>query len=190
MSDVTEHQRFILLDRDGVLNRWVPNDYVMSPNDLHLLPGAADAVRDLNAAGYGVIVISNQQCVGKGLLSLQQLAEISEDLRAKIREASGGQILDFFYCPHLKEEGCSCRKPLPGLIDQARSKYGFDLSSTILVGDSFTDLAAAHAADCRSVLVLSGLAREPYLAGDRPAIEPEFVAADLAEATAHLIAKS
>lgn len=187
---MTEHQRYILLDRDGVLNRWVPNDYVMSPDDLHLLPGAADAVRDLNVAGFGVIVISNQQCVGKGLLSLGQLADISEDLQTKIHEASGGRILDFFYCPHLKEEGCSCRKPLPGLIDQARSKYGFDPSSTAFVGDSYSDLAAAQAASCRSILVLSGLARELYLGGDLPDTEPEFVAADLAEAAAHLIAQS
>lgn len=185
--DVTKYLRHLLIDRDGVLNRWVPNGYVTSPNDLHLLPGVANAVRDLNTQGFGVIVISNQQCVGKGLLELSRLDEISRDLQSKIHAASGGQILDFFYCPHLKEEQCACRKPRPGLITQAQERYGFEPSSTFLVGDSYIDLVAAHAAGCRAILALSGIDRERYLRGDLPEPKPEFVAADLAEAAAYIL---
>ncbi|GEM_PF-379751 len=176
---------YVLVDRDGVLNVAVANGYVTDPSMLHILPGAAVAVAELNRAGYGVIVISNQQCVGKGLLSRDGLRQITERLRDCIRDASGGDIDAFYYCPHLREERCACRKPSPGMIFAAQDRFGFDLAETPFIGDSYTDLETAKAAGTPAIFTLCGLEAERYHAGDPLPVASTPVVADLAEAVGH-----
>lgn len=182
-----DNRRFVLLDRDGVLNAAPNNRYVTSAVELVLLPGAAEAVRKFNDNDFGVLVVSNQQCVGKGLLTAKELNELSTHLAALIRDSSGGEILHFFYCPHLVEDNCDCRKPKPGLILQAREKYGFDPGETYLIGDSYKDLETARTARCPSILVLSGNDTARYQAGDPPPGPPAHVAENLLRAVDHIV---
>lgn len=146
-----------------MLNRDLPGS-VLHPNQLYLLPQAGQAVRQLNEAGYGIIVVTNQACVGRGDVSPTVLDAIHTKLERLI-EASGGQITVFYVCPHREEDACECRKPSPGLIQRARADYDFDPSATWLVGDSERDLLAAHAAGCKPALVLSGKENQEAASG-------------------------
>jgi D-glycero-D-manno-heptose 1,7-bisphosphate phosphatase len=123
-----------------VLNALRPGDYVKTPAELVLLPGAPEAVAALRAAGYLTILISNQQGVGKGVMSRADLDAVTEKLRAAI------PLDDVFYCTHLASEGCACRKPAPGMLIAAARKHDIDLARSIFYGDSDTDEQAARAA--------------------------------------------
>lgn len=146
--------RAVLLDRDGVLNRDTPSG-VRRLDELQVLPGAADSVKRLTRAGYRVLVLTNQSGIGRGRLSAGELDEIHAALRREI-EAQGGRIDGIYVCPHHPDAGCACRKPAPGLIDQARREWGFEPAETWFVGDAVRDVDAALAAGCRPALVLTG----------------------------------
>lgn len=181
-----ERNKYILVDRDGVINEAVRDGYITSPDMLRLLPGAAEAIAALNRHGFEVLVISNQQCVGKGIITTDELDRITQRLCELVGEA-GGRIQDVFYCPHLASEGCGCRKPKPGLILQAQERYGFDPAETYFIGDSFADIETAQRAGCPAVFVLSGLDAGRHHAGEPFPRPPERVADDLADAVAFVI---
>lgn len=168
----------VLLDRDGVLNR-DSDDFIKSPEELLLLPGAAEAVARLNQAGYTTPVITNQSGVGRGLFAVDVLDEIHAKLRQEI-EAAGGRVEQIYACPHRPDEGCDCRKPKPSMILQAERELGLDLSRSWYVGDKKEDVLCGHAAGVRTILVLSGktAAYDPTLF----LVAPDFVASDLREA--------
>ena len=147
----------VLLDRDGVLNRDLPGS-VTTLGELSLEPGADRAVALLSRAGYAVLVITNQAAVGRGQLSAAELARINGQLAAWIA-AAGGRLDRFYVCPHAEQEGCPCRKPKPGLIEQAQREWGFAPGQTWFVGDAERDVAAAGAAGCRPALVRTGKGR-------------------------------
>ncbi len=135
---------FVLLDRDGTLDRLRPG-YVSDPDDLGVLHGAVDVVRQLNECGAKVVVVTNQRGIATGALSEHQLVAVHRRLVAEF--AAGGAHFDGFHvCPH--EEGtCDCRKPRPGLIIQALSRAAWSRTSqTVMVGDSDRDSGAAQAA--------------------------------------------
>lgn len=145
---------FLLLDRDGVLNE-DRSDSVRAPEQLILLPGVGEALRLLHAAGTRVLVITNQACVGKGLVTPATLDAIHALLQQGVA-AAGGVIDAIYHCPHTDAEACPCRKPRPGLLQQAQAAWGFDMSQTWFVGDAERDVAAARAAGCRPALVRTG----------------------------------
>lgn len=147
-------RRFVLLDRDGVLNR-EGDPFVLTPSQLELLPGAADAVARMNDAGFDVVVVTNQSCVGRGLIDGAALEAVHERLRELLAE-SNGTLVDIYACPHTPAEGCRCRKPRPGLLLDAAHEHDIDLASTWFVGDALPDLEAALAAGCRPALVRTG----------------------------------
>lgn len=134
------------LDRDGVLNHRIPGDtYVTRPEELRVLPHAAEGVRELARRGYLTVVVTNQRGVGRGLMSLADLEAVHARLRAEL--AAGGARLDGIYaCPHDRDAGCECRKPRPGLLLRAARELGIDLARSLLVGDSERDLEAGRAA--------------------------------------------
>jgi D-glycero-D-manno-heptose 1,7-bisphosphate phosphatase len=170
--------RVVLLDRDGVINTSVRDGYVTRPEDLRLVPGSGEALAELKRAGFTIAVVSNQQCVGKGIITANTLDAISERLRAMVAE-HGGAIDAFFYCPHLATAGCACRKPLPGLIDEARRRFGFDPAGVFMAGDSYTDLQTAANAGCRSIFVRSGLDAVRQDNGEPFPVRPDYVVDDL-----------
>lgn len=144
--------RVLLLDRDGVLNVDRPN-YVLSVEELLLLPDVGEALALLSA--FTIVVITNQACLGKGLLTQAGLETIHAQLQSEI-VGKGGRIDHFYSCPHTDAMACCCRKPKPGLLLQAQAAYGFIPEQTWYVGDAGRDIEAAVAAGCRPALVLTG----------------------------------
>jgi D-glycero-D-manno-heptose 1,7-bisphosphate phosphatase len=170
----------VFLDRDGVINR-NRTDYVKQWSEFRFLPGALRAIADLTAAGYQLFVVTNQACIGKGLLSHADLDELHQRMLHEI-EWAGGHIAGTFYCPHRSDEGCHCRKPAPGLLLRARDEYGVDLRQAIMVGDSMTDINAAAAVGVPAILVLSGLGRQTALHAPRDSTASWQPALNLAHA--------
>jgi len=175
-------KRYVFLDRDGVINEDVVGDYVRSADQLKFIPGSLDAIAELTRAGYGVVVVSNQSGVGKGIYTLDDLDRISAVMSAAI-EAAGGRILAYFYCPHTDEDQCVCRKPMPGLLHRAAEQFSIDCTTTYMVGDSARDVVAGQAAGCKTILV------EEHMADGRGA-EPTYIVRSLAEAAAVILGKS
>lgn len=148
-------RKFVLLDRDGVINRRIADGYVTSWEQFEFLPRALDALKRLADHGYETIVVSNQAGVGKGLLSPEVLEDITRRFVAQV-EAHGGRISKVYYCPHRPEDRCRCRKPEVGLLLQAQAEHGFNFADTFLVGDSESDLMAAERVGSPAVLVAAG----------------------------------
>ncbi len=157
----------ILLDRDGTINV-ERRDYVRSTRELVLLPGALAGLVRLATLNVPILVVTNQSCVGRGIISQCELDEIHAELAASVRKA-GGRIDGFFACTHHPDAGCSCRKPRPGLLQQAMADHNLHASECIMVGDSLSDCSAAGAAGCRCILVCTGLQGE-MLASKLPAV--------------------
>jgi histidinol-phosphate phosphatase family protein len=174
----------VFLDRDGVIIRELPG-HVLSPEDVDLIPGAAEAIARLHRAGHLVMVVTNQSAVGRGLLTLAKLEAIHSRLRDRIRR-EGGEITEFLVCPHLPEAGCPCRKPRPGLLIQACGQLGIDLRSSFMVGDQTVDMEAARLAGYHAILVLSG---QTSTAPTSP-VGIDHVADDLAGAADFILAHS
>ena len=144
----------IFLDRDGVLNR-ERADYVKSVQELKILPGVLSALSQLARLDCPIFVVTNQSCVGRDIISRSELNVIHGALLDEVKQ-NGGRIDQFYVCPHHPEEGCSCRKPQPGLLRKAAQEHGLNLGHCIFIGDAITDYQAAQGAGCRSILVRSG----------------------------------
>jgi D-glycero-D-manno-heptose 1,7-bisphosphate phosphatase len=132
--------RTVFLDRDGVLNRKLPEgEYVSAWEHFHLLPGAAEAIAKLKRAGMRVLVVSNQRGIALGLYHAEDVDRIHAQLQNEL-SAQGTQIDGFYFCPHDKG-ACNCRKPLPGLFEQAQSEFpDIEPQSSLMVGDSLSDI--------------------------------------------------
>jgi D-glycero-D-manno-heptose 1,7-bisphosphate phosphatase len=156
----------ILLDRDGVIN-FDSDQYILTPDQWLPLPGSPEAIAALHAAGYRVVVVSNQSGIGRGLLSEVVLASIHEKMRRTI-EAAGGRFSGIYYCPHGPDDGCDCRKPGIGLLRRIRQDFGCKLTGVPFVGDKLSDIEAAEAVHARPILVRSGDGRRTEsVLGDR-----------------------
>jgi len=130
----------VFLDRDGVLNEKMPEgQYVRSWSDFHLLPGVPEAIARLNRAGLRVVVVTNQRGVALGLYSAADVDAIHARLQDALA-AHGAHVDGFFFCPHDKNQ-CACRKPLPGLFDQAQARFPeISAETTVMIGDSLSDI--------------------------------------------------
>jgi D-glycero-D-manno-heptose 1,7-bisphosphate phosphatase len=143
----------VFLDRDGVINRKPPEgDYITRWEDMELLPGVVEGIGLLNQANFCVIVITNQRCVAKGLISEAGLEEIHRRM-TEILARSGARVDGIYYCPHDLEASCACRKPAPGMLLEAARSRGIDLPSSWMVGDSDIDVEAGRRAGCKTVLL-------------------------------------
>lgn len=145
---------FIFLDRDGVLNRDRSHS-VRHRSEFELIDRVPAAIHRLNEKGYRLIVITNQACIGRGDLDIAELKAIHDQMKMAI-EAGGGGVTDIYVCPHTDADGCTCRKPEPGLLIQASKDYGIDLRTTWFIGDDERDMQAAAAAGCRPGIVRTG----------------------------------
>jgi D-glycero-D-manno-heptose 1,7-bisphosphate phosphatase len=148
----------VVLDRDGVINP-EGSPFVLRPDQVRLLNGVGEAIARLNDAGFATLVASNQSCVGRGLISEEQLALVTTAFDEEIAR-HGGRIDAWYICPHAPDEGCECRKPRPGLLLRAAVEWGFDPARTYFVGDAQRDAEAARAAGMRPALVRTGKAGE------------------------------
>ena len=145
----------VYLDRDGTINHDSP-DYIKSRSEFKFIPGSIEAIRLLTLSGFTSIVITNQSALARKFISPGELDLIHSMMKDAIL-SGGGMITDIFFCPHMPNDGCECRKPAPGLLLQAQRKYNIDLSKSIMVGDSVKDIECARNAGCgQAVLVKTG----------------------------------
>jgi len=181
MNAKNRHDRVVFLDRDGVINKSPPKgSWVFRWEDLELADGALAALRQLHEHGFTVVVVTNQSCVGRGLAELEMIQAIN----ARVVEAvgnAGGEIARVYMCPHTDADGCSCRKPRPGMIEQAARDLSLDPARAFLVGDSERDIQAGAAKGCTTILV----AGPPE--ADTPETQADYTVADLGEAVALIL---
>ena len=162
----------LFVDRDGTLI--VERHHLADPEQVELLPGVAEALRTVRAAGHPVVVVSNQAGVGRGLFDIARVHEVMARLRQLLRR-EGVELDAIRFCPHAPDAGCDCRKPEPRLFREAAEDLRLSLVASAMVGDKWIDVDAGHAVRGAGVLVRTGHGREE-LAVARP---PEARAADL-----------
>lgn len=184
-------RRVVFLDKDGTLLQDVP--YNVDPDLMQFMSGAVQGVRLLYAAGYDIVVVSNQSGVARGYFDLQALHAVEKRLTNMLAEADV-PLLGFYYCPHHPEGtsapfsiACSCRKPKPGLLIRAASEHHIDLDRSWLIGDILDDVEAGHRAGCRSILLFNGHETEWLFTPERM---PEMIARDLVEAAGYILSHS
>jgi D-glycero-D-manno-heptose 1,7-bisphosphate phosphatase len=172
---------FVILDRDGVINEDSP-EYIKSPEEWIPVDGSLDAIAALTRAGVDVYIATNQAGVARGKLTLTSLKSIHKKMLDQIR-AAGGDIREIACCLHHPNDACECRKPRPGMLLDLAQHHNLVLPEGYFVGDSEKDMAAAHAAGCQGVLVLTGNGQATLEAN--PDHQPVF--RDLAAFTQHLL---
>jgi len=153
-------QPAVFLDRDGTLIE--ERGYLDRLDLLTVFPWTADALRLLKRAGFATIVISNQSALARGIIDEAFLTEVHRELSARL-ERGGGVIDRYYFCPHLDDaqveryrQTCRCRKPGPGMIEQACREMNLDPARSVMVGDRWLDVACGRAAGTRTVLVRTG----------------------------------
>ena len=147
--------RAVFLDRDGVINRKASGGgYIVRWEDIEVLPGVAEGIATLNQMGFLVIIVTNQRCVAKRLVSAEGIERLHHRMCLEFRRANA-RIDAVFFCPHEIFEGCDCRKPKPGMLFEAARTHHINLEESWMVGDSDADIQAGKAAGCRTVALLS-----------------------------------
>jgi len=146
-------RRAVFLDRDGVINREV--DYLSRVEQIAVLPGAPQALKALRAAGFKVVVVTNQSGVARGYFSEAQLRRIHRELKKRLARA-GGKWDALYYSPHAADSAHPMRKPGIGMLKKAQTRFRLDLKASYFVGDTTTDVQTARNAGCVAVLVRTG----------------------------------
>jgi D-glycero-D-manno-heptose 1,7-bisphosphate phosphatase len=168
----------VFLDRDGTVIH--EKGYLSDPEVVVLIPGAARGIRLLNYLGLRTVVVSNQSGVARGYFPVSVVEEINTRVQSLLGEA-GASLDGMYYCPHHPDDGCTCRKPEPGMLQLAAEELGIDLPTSYMVGDKADDIGAVHRVEGKGILVLTGNGTAELEAwqGD----PPDFVAQDLLEAS-------
>jgi len=176
----------VFLDRDGVINK-DSAEYIKHPSEFEFIPKSQEAISLLTRNGFQVIVITNQSMSGRSIATKETLDAIFEKMKTGV-EMAGGRITDIFYCPHIDEDHCSCRKPKPGLIFQAQKKYQINVSESFMVGDSEKDISCARKAGCgKSLLVKTGNGPAAYSELSKNPRALDYFAEDLYDAACWII---
>jgi D-glycero-D-manno-heptose 1,7-bisphosphate phosphatase len=180
--------KLIILDRDGTINE-DRDDFVKTPDEWVPIPGALEAIARLNQAGWHTVVATNQSGLGRGTFDMATLNAMHAKLNQLLAK-QGGRIDAVFFCPHAPEESCTCRKPLPGLLEQIGERFGALLRDVPVVGDSLRDLQAGAAVGCPTHLVRTGKCAgldDAQVEAIRAQVPGTRVHADLAAFAEHLI---
>jgi D-glycero-D-manno-heptose 1,7-bisphosphate phosphatase len=148
----------VILDRDGVINQ-DSDAFIKTPDEWIPIPGSLEAIGRLYKAGYQIVVATNQSGLARGLFDQNALDGIHHKMKTAIQQHSG-ELAGIYFCPHGPDDGCSCRKPKPGLLQQIEQELDIDPIQTVLVGDSLRDLQAATTFGIKPVLVLTGKGRK------------------------------
>ncbi|USX29124.1 HAD family hydrolase [Oxalobacteraceae bacterium OTU3CINTB1] len=170
----------VFLDKDGTLIDDVP--YNVDPGRMTLAPGAVAGLRRLSCLGYRLLVVSNQPGVAQGRFDAGALEPVRQRL-AQLLSEQGVRLEGFYYCPHAPDDGCACRKPLPGMLLTAAAEHQVDLAASWMIGDILDDVEAGARAGCRTILVDNG---NETLWLRSPLRTPTWIASDL-DAAAQLI---
>jgi D-glycero-D-manno-heptose 1,7-bisphosphate phosphatase len=183
----------LFLDRDGVVIREV--DLLTRTGQVMLLEGVPEAIERAQRAGWAVVVVSNQTVVARGLCSEADVREIHREIEDRLVEAGCRALDGWYFCPHHPDadvpayrDTCACRKPRPGMLEQAAKALGLDLEVSVMIGDRLSDIAAGRAAGCETILVRCGAHAAPPIVGMESSdiVRPTFECRDLAAAVAAL----
>lgn len=178
-------KKVVFIDRDGVLNEDPIGDYVKTWQDFRFIPGAIEALKKLSRLGFELVIISNQAGIGDGVFSETALNEITKKMLAEL-DKNDIRIAGIYYCLHGKEANCDCRKPKPGLFEQAAHDISFLPSKTYFIGDKISDVEAGNRFGLKTLFVLTG-----HGTMDQPKLtaqdQPEGVFPSLKEAVDYVI---
>jgi D-glycero-D-manno-heptose 1,7-bisphosphate phosphatase len=170
-------RRAVFLDRDGTIN--IEKEYLYQVKDFEFIQGAPEAIRLLNQAGIMAVVATNQSGVARGYYTEDDVENLHRHIAHELECSSGAHIDAWLYCPHHPAGRgsyslqCDCRKPLPGMLQEAARRYGIDLDNSTMIGDKLADIEAGKAAGCRTILVRTG-----YGTVDEKYIGPDTVVCD------------
>jgi D-glycero-D-manno-heptose 1,7-bisphosphate phosphatase len=179
----------VFLDRDGVINHDSP-DYIKSWSEFEFLPGSLKGLRQLTLNRFPIIIITNQSVIHRKMVTKKNL-DFIHDMMKKTVQLNGGEIKDIFYCPHIPEDGCDCRKPNPGLIYRAKKRYRIELETSIMVGDSVKDIECARNAGCGTAILVktgNGVTAEKIL--KEKMIHPDVIVRNLLEAVNWIVTRN
>lgn len=183
MAGKSDNVKLVILDRDGVINE-DRDDFVKNSMEWVPLNHSLEAIANLTQAGWRVVVATNQSGIARGLFDMHALNAMHEKMHRMVGQA-GGRIDAIFFCPHGPNDGCQCRKPLPGMVMEIAERFNVKLSDLPMVGDSLRDLEAIVAAGGRPILVKTGKGLATLEKGGLP--EGTLVFDDLYDAAEHLI---
>lgn len=171
----------VFLDRDGTIIRDV--NYLRTADQIELLPGVPDALRQLRSGGFLLVLVTNQSAVARGYVTEDDVRAVHDALQALLRP-HGAQMDAIYYSPYLPEgtvpqyaRRSECRKPAPGMLLQAARELNIDLTRSYMVGDKDTDVEAGRRANCRTVL----------LGSPGGQVQPDLIARDLPHAAAIIL---
>ena len=177
---MTDRTGAIFMDRDGTVSEEV--GYMYHAGLYRMYPWTGEAIRKINESGMKSVLITNQSGVERGYINDSTVQEVHQVLRQGLLQ-SRAQMDAIYYCPHIPESKCECRKPKPGMILQATRELHIDLDQSFMIGDRYTDIHTANAAGIRSILVSSGDgASESARYSVLPGPQPHFVADNLLQA--------
>ncbi|MBR2440668.1 MAG: HAD family hydrolase [Lentisphaeria bacterium] len=185
-------KKVFFLDRDGVIIE--DANYLSSPEQVVLCPGTPEAFRMIKAAGYEIVVVSNQSGIARGYFTYDDLAKVEKHIENCLTDAGAPLPAGWYYCPHHKKGSvaeyavdCDCRKPKPGLLLAAKKELDIDCGESFIIGDKVSDLESGFAAGCKAgVLVLTGHGTEQEL---KPLEKPYETAPEILEAVKLLLKK-
>ena len=181
----------IFLDRDGTINKEV--DRCHNKEDFELLPGVAEAIRNINCSEYIAVVITNQPVIACGFCSVEELSKIHRKMDTLL-SLEKAYVDALYFCPHHPDKGfpgeipeykikCECRKPNIGLIERAVHEHNIDLSRSVFIGDTTRDIEAGHRAGMKAILVKTGYAGLDKKYNSKP----DYIAGDLKEAVEYVL---
>lgn len=168
--------RLVLIDRDGTLN--VERHYLSSPDEIELIPRAAEAVKILRSLGLPVAVVTNQSAIGRGYFSIEQLGKIHDRLREVLR-AGGTEVDAIYFCPHLPADGCECRKPAAKMARQAAQDFNAKLLESFVIGDNICDIEMGKNINVVTILVRTGYGAKTE---QESRTKPDYIVEDIYEA--------
>ena len=175
-----QKQKAVFFDRDGVLSQVFFRDgkpvAPLDPKDFKLVPDAESCVKNLSAAGYVLVVVTNQPDVVRGWLAPEALEAMNAMLLRKLGGPAG--IRSIYICPHDNQDNCSCRKPKPGLLLKGAEEWNIDLGASFMIGDRKVDVDAGKAAGCKTLLIEADYNR---------GVQADFNAPDLSAAAAWIL---
>ncbi|HBZ18721.1 MAG TPA: D-glycero-beta-D-manno-heptose-1,7-bisphosphate 7-phosphatase [Betaproteobacteria bacterium] len=177
--------KLAIIDRDGVIN-YDSDQYIRTPAEWKPIPQSLEAIARLNHAGYRVVLATNQSGVGRGLFDMSTLNAIHDKMYRALAHV-GGRIDALFFCPHIDESNCDCRKPKPGMLLDIAKRFNVDLKNIPFIGDSLKDLQAAQAVGAKPILVRTGKGEKTSTDQRLPKGTIQFV--DLNNAVKHIISE-
>lgn len=168
-------QRFLMLDRDGVVT--AENGYLSDPDGVDLLPGVTASLARARELGLGAVIVTNQSGIGRGYFDEEQLRAVHDHMRALLR-ADGVDVDAVYFCPHAPDAGCRCRKPATAMVQQAAAEHGFRPEDGFVVGDRRSDIQLGQAVGATTFLTTQGYGRRFV---DDPETQPDYIVDGLPE---------